>query len=354
MKQRVITGLCLGVVLIPLIILGGWFMFGLTLLLSYVATFELVKMHSEKHNLSKRFKFVVPLFSVMLVALCGLAIKLPLYFDLTDVVFSVILIFALLLICSLFIGHIKTSDIVMFFCFILYGGLGIFMAFSSRFIKHIDGINYDNLGLILFGYVILTTVFTDMGAYTFGLLCGKHKLCPTISPKKTIEGAIGGSFTGALVGSIVMLVGERVIGFSLLGLENELLTKQEKTIKNSFIEDLRVERNRKNGYLILPILCIAMSLLSMQLPEFYNKYKAKKKGLPYVKSQTGKAMKLIMPVLLGIFALFYNSVFAAYMLTGQIVSMVLMIPEMMIVDAIAGKKKQKDKDENVVDYSRKF
>lgn len=223
MKQRVITGLCLGLVLIPLIILGGWFMFGLTLLLSYVATFELVKMHSEKHNLSKRFKYVVPLFSVMLVALCELSIKLPLYFDLTDVVFSVILIFALLLICSLFIGHIKTSDIMMFFGFILYGGLGIFMAFSSRFIKHIDGINYDNLGLILFGYVILTTVFTDMGAYTFGLLCGKHKLCPTISPKKTIEGAIGGSFTGALVGSIVMLVGERVIGFSLLGLENELL-----------------------------------------------------------------------------------------------------------------------------------
>lgn len=139
-----------------------------------------------------------------------------------------------------------------------------------------------------------------------------------------------------------------------LGIKNDEVKEQEKTIKNAFIEDLRGEKNKKNGYLILPILCIALSLLSMQIPEFYNKYKAKKKGLPYVKPQTGKAMKLIMPVLLGVFALFYNSVFAAYMLTGQIVSIVLMIPEMMIVDAIAGKKKEKEKNENIVDYSRKF
>ena len=33
---------------------------------------------------------------------------------------------------------------------------------------------------------------TDTGAYLFGITMGKHKLAPKISPKKTVEGAVGG------------------------------------------------------------------------------------------------------------------------------------------------------------------
>lgn len=46
---------------------------------------------------------------------------------------------------------------------------------------------------------------SDTGAYFTGLALGKHKLCPEISPKKTVEGAIGG-----LVSAIISYV---VIGF---------------------------------------------------------------------------------------------------------------------------------------------
>lgn len=33
---------------------------------------------------------------------------------------------------------------------------------------------------------------TDTGAYFAGVFLGKHKLCPEISPKKTVEGSVGG------------------------------------------------------------------------------------------------------------------------------------------------------------------
>ncbi|MEE0945305.1 MAG: phosphatidate cytidylyltransferase [Acutalibacteraceae bacterium] len=44
-------------------------------------------------------------------------------------------------------------------------------------------------------YLLLLLNFSsvcDTGAYFTGVLIGKHKLCPTISPKKTVEGAVGG------------------------------------------------------------------------------------------------------------------------------------------------------------------
>ncbi len=42
---------------------------------------------------------------------------------------------------------------------------------------------------------------TDTFAYIAGNLFGKHKLCPTLSPKKTIEGSIGG-----IVGSLILTI----------------------------------------------------------------------------------------------------------------------------------------------------
>lgn len=53
-------------------------------------------------------------------------------------------------------------------------------------------------------YLLLLLNFSsvcDMGAYFTGVTIGKHKLCPEISPKKTVEGAIGG-----IVSSIIFTV----------------------------------------------------------------------------------------------------------------------------------------------------
>lgn len=44
----------------------------------------------------------------------------------------------------------------------------------------------------------------DMGAYFVGSTLGKHKLCPEISPKKTVEGAVGGILSSIVVSLILV------------------------------------------------------------------------------------------------------------------------------------------------------
>lgn len=58
-------------------------------------------------------------------------------------------------------------------------------------------------------YVVLLLMFSavcDTGAYFTGVTIGKHKLCPEISPKKTVEGSVGGI--------VLMLVGVLVCVFA--------------------------------------------------------------------------------------------------------------------------------------------
>ncbi len=61
--------------------------------------------------------------------------------------------------------------------------------------------------------IALFLAFTaDSGAYFAGRLFGKHKLAPIISPKKTVEGAIGGVLTTMLFMCLYGLVVEQFFG----------------------------------------------------------------------------------------------------------------------------------------------
>lgn len=58
----------------------------------------------------------------------------------------------------------------------------------------------DMMGARLVFFAALVTWATDTGAYLFGVALGRHKLIPRISPKKTVEGAVGGLLAAGLVG----------------------------------------------------------------------------------------------------------------------------------------------------------
>lgn len=65
--------------------------------------------------------------------------------------------------------------------------------------------NLDN-GFYYLTFAITACFVTDIAALLFGKALGKHKLCPKISPKKTVEGAVGGVICTVLVATIAAVL----------------------------------------------------------------------------------------------------------------------------------------------------
>ena len=57
-------------------------------------------------------------------------------------------------------------------------------------------------GIYTVWMIFISSWICDTCAYVVGMLFGKHKLAPVLSPKKSIEGALGGVAGSALVGAV--------------------------------------------------------------------------------------------------------------------------------------------------------
>ena len=71
------------------------------------------------------------------------------------------------------------------------GLLASFLIALRRFHDH-------QWGMVALISVVVVVKVSDSGAYFVGRSCGRHKLAPKLSPKKTIEGAVGGLVFGSL------------------------------------------------------------------------------------------------------------------------------------------------------------
>jgi phosphatidate cytidylyltransferase len=63
----------------------------------------------------------------------------------------------------------------------------------------------DSHGLLLLLWAFIVTWSTDIGAYFVGRAVGRHKLAPSISPGKTVEGLYGGMAAAAVLGGAWVL-----------------------------------------------------------------------------------------------------------------------------------------------------
>ena len=105
---------------------------------------------------------------------------------------------------------------------------------------------------------------------------------------------------------------------------------------------------QKNGYYILTILAVLSSLLSIYLSNLMMR----RKGQP--KQKQSIAMYIIMPLIMGIFTFSYTSLFAIYIIVGQLMMIALTPLTTLIVRKWSDHdEKKKEKDVVVVDYRRK-
>ena len=105
--------------------------------------------------------------------------------SMSDLILLVFVVFMFLVLgISVFSkGKYKVQDVATVFTMIFYIAFGFLSILAVRGSTH---------GQYLFLLIFISAWITDTGAYFTGVLFGKHKLIPDVSPKKTVEGAVGG------------------------------------------------------------------------------------------------------------------------------------------------------------------
>lgn len=188
MKQRIITGLLLGSVAITLMCIGGWVL-GLAM-----ALIVCLGIYEAYHVLSAAGHRPVswPTWA-------GVAAALPavLIWGVKTVIPLLMLICLLMLVCVLFRREPKLEDVAM-------SMLPLFtVLLPGMCMMSLLAIEPYQLRLTLLFMMIAIPCLGDIAAYFVGSKVGGPKLCPPVSPNKTISGSIAG-LAGSIIGAVVV------------------------------------------------------------------------------------------------------------------------------------------------------
>lgn len=192
MKNRVTTSVAILAAMLTVVIFSEFIVYPLALaLLAIIATFEVLRVIGSHKILT----LSIPAY------LISAAFPLTAYF----VDSNNSLEFLLILAAAVFVylvwlmgvsvfskGKIAFSKVSEMLVGVTYVAVSFTSLSLIRYINH-------NFGVFLVVLVFVISWTCDTAAFAVGSLIGKHKLIPEISPKKTVEGAIGGVVFSALL-----------------------------------------------------------------------------------------------------------------------------------------------------------
>lgn len=184
--KRLLFGAIFVVVVLGSIFLGELSATLILLLVVVLASSEVANLFP--HDQKKPLKGVVGLCSVMLYVFLSMLSESPDSIEgrifITPIFFFIPLLVALFSKKHDYVSVIGASWLSMIFVAIPCGIMTMF--YSENIIGTDNG-----WVLLIFAFILIWV--NDIFAYLTGSAIGRHKLCPRISPKKTIEGSIGGA-----------------------------------------------------------------------------------------------------------------------------------------------------------------
>ncbi|MCD7827568.1 MAG: phosphatidate cytidylyltransferase [Clostridiales bacterium] len=167
-------------------------------LISLLAVYEVIKAVGCKNNVI-----------IVLSTVTAAAIPFLFNFDISVPFMETAVIYSIVYFILMVTMHKKTtfSDTVtaLFATAAIPCAISTLIEFRDLYIDYPD--KYDKAAgvfFILFG--MFSAWITDAFAYIVGRRIGKHKLCPEISPKKSVEGAVGGVLGAAVFNLILFFV----------------------------------------------------------------------------------------------------------------------------------------------------
>lgn len=211
--KRLITGLLLILIIVPIIsvpslvnafeFIMAFFVIG--------ASIEFLNMFEKESPLSKRFRFVTILSSLLIhISIAGFMgwNQSSTTFDNRGLLHVTIPFMLVGLFIYFVLSHnFSVTNVGKALLVMIYVGFGSASIVLLRLI-----------GVRFIVYMLLISTLTDTFAYFIGMKFGKHKMTPNISPKKSWEGAIGGSIVATIIASLfAMYYGDIFVVGTFLG-----------------------------------------------------------------------------------------------------------------------------------------
>jgi len=185
---RLISGIVLLALIIAVGIAGGPVLFAFTLLISLIGYWEFCKVF----GIEKRLPGILGFAATMIYFA---AVYMDAALTAAGPMVLIAFLMALMAVYVFTFPKFKTEEIMAAYFGVFYVPVMLSFLYATRIVS---GEAAD--GKLLFFLIFICSWGCDTCAYAVGMLIGKHKMAPVLSPKKSVEGGIGGVAGAALIG----------------------------------------------------------------------------------------------------------------------------------------------------------